>query len=169
MLEFINNNGVFFSGIFSIITAIIAATVAIIIDNRKSKYDTIRALKEDNRDLRLENKRIKEKLENAKKEIKQFVNKENSEIDIIKNHGSIYTEKLPNGNTREICGYCWEREHIKIPINVNIMYDEYTKQYYYDGYCYNCKIHCTENINPEPEKSSNEFEEIILDDEDLPF
>ena len=139
MLEFINNNGVLFSGIFGIITALITAVVAIIIDNKKSKQDTIRVLKKELGEA-------KQELDKCRKRLSEYESFEKSEANIDKTDASIYKEKLPNGGTRNICGFCWEKEHIKIPLNVDICYEEYTKQYYYDGFCNSCKSHCISNI-----------------------
>ena len=156
MLKFINDNGVLFSGIFSIIVALISVLVAIIRDHRKSRLDTVRSLRKELVETHNE-------LDNAKAELVKSKCIEESEKNIDKTHGSIYYEKFVNGGERPICGFCWEKEHIKIPIVVNVFYEEYTHQAYYDGYCNSCKTHCIENIddvNPEP---------TGITDEDLPF
>lgn len=132
MLEFINNNGVLFSGVFGILTALITSIVAIIIDKRKAKNDTLKSLMKE--------------LDDTKKELSHYISNENAEKSIDKGIGSIYTEKLPNGGERDICGYCWEKEHIKIPIIVELRQDEYTYQQYYIGSCRSCKTQCIENI-----------------------
>lgn len=153
MLEFINNNGVLFSGMFGVITALITSIVAIIIDKRKAKKDTIKSLKKE--------------LEDTKKELSQYIFSENAEQNIDKRTGSIYTEKLPNGGDRNICGYCWEKEHIKIPIIVNMCEEEFTYQKYYSGYCQSCKTNCIENIE---EDFSDKLDSNASDFEgELPF
>ena len=87
--------------------------------------------------------------------IKEYKNIENQEKNIDKRTGAIYSELMPDGTKRDICGYCWEKERIKIPVSVDIKYDEYLHPYY-DGYCYSCKTHCYENIEPEiPSNISN--------------
>ena len=135
MLDFINNNGVLFSGIFSIITALIAAIVAVIIDNKKSKQDTIRSLKK-------ELKEIKQELEQCKTLVDSYKSIENAEKNIDKSGGAIYVETLPNGNKRSICGYCWENKHIKSPLSIDFYYSTTLKQTRHSGYCGLCKTKC---------------------------
>ncbi len=139
MLEFINNNGVLFSGIFSIIVALISVVVSVVKDNRKNRTDTVRSLRKE---LEL----TQAELEKTKTELLNAQSIENAEKNINKSHGSIYYEKLANGKTREICGFCWEKEHIRIPLAVDLCYEEYSHQNYYSGYCNSCKAHCIENI-----------------------
>lgn len=148
MLEFINNNAVLFSGIVALTTTIITAFVTIWIKGRENKKNEIN-------DLKTELKTTKQELESCKKIVAEYRDFEKAEKNIDKSEGSIYKETLPNGNIRSICGYCWEKEHIKIPLNVQICYEEYTKQYYYDGFCHSCETHCTCNIEPEPPESSS--------------
>lgn len=109
MLEFINNNGVLFSGLFSVFTALIAAIVALIIDSRKSKRDSVKSLKTEIAEL-------KENLLKTQKELSQYKNIEELEKNIDKSVGTIYKENMKDGSTRNICGYCWEKEHLKIPL-----------------------------------------------------
>lgn len=142
MLEFINNNGVLFSGIFSIIVALISIVVSVIKDNKTNKTETIRSLKK-------ELSKKTEELEKLNTELLKANSIKNAEKNIDKTHGAIYKETLENGQERDICGYCWEKEHIKIPLAIDICYEEYTHQAYYDGYCQSCKSHCIENINPD--------------------
>lgn len=47
MLEFINSNGVLFSGICSIIVALISVIVSVWRDNKKNRTDTIRSLRKE--------------------------------------------------------------------------------------------------------------------------
>lgn len=153
MLEFINNNGVLFSGIFSIIVALISVIVSIIKDNKKNRTDTIRTLRKDLASAQAE-------LAIVRAELEQSQSIEHAEESIDKTHGAIYHEKFANGS-RTICGYCWEKEHIKIPIVVDLCYEEYTRQHYYSGYCRSCKEHCIENVTLDTLRG--------LEDNELPF
>ncbi len=154
MLEFINNNGVLFSGIFSIICVLITIMVSVVKDNKNNKIETIRSLKKE-----LSEKT--EELNKVKKELEDTVSIERAEKNIDKRKGSIYVETLPNGGERAICGFCWENEHKKIPITVEISYGSNSKYYY--GHCNNCGKGCEENI-------IEEFPVFLgIDDDDLPF
>lgn len=157
MLEFINNNGVLFSGLFSIIVALISVIVSILKEKRASRLDTVQS-------LRKQLKATQDDLEETRKRLDLALSVDNAEKRIDKTHGAIYYEALPNGGTRAICGYCWEKEHIKIPIVVDLCYEEYTRQQYYDGFCQVCKSHCIENIDSNDECSAG----VSIDD-DLPF
>ena len=81
----------------------------------------------------------------ANREIEQIRTWERAEDNIDKSEGSIYAETLSNGKRRDICGFCWEREHIKIPIVRSVEYDDYAKKYYYSAYCNNCRANCVAN------------------------
>jgi len=140
MLDFINNNGILFSGIFSVVVALISAVVTLRKDNKASKLETIRSLKKELAET-------KQELADVQKELAQVKSLEEAEKTIDKTHGHIYHEKFPDGTSRTICGFCWEKEHIKIPIVVDLCYEEFTKQHYYDGYCNSCKAHCIENAS----------------------
>lgn len=140
MLEFINNNGILFSGIFSVIVALISAVVSLVKDNKASKLETIRSLKK-------ELEETKKELTAVQNELAEARSLENAEKNIDKTHGHIYHEKFPDGTSRTICGFCWEKDHIKIPIVVDLCYEEYNRQSYYDGYCNSCKAHCIENVS----------------------
>lgn len=154
MLEFINNNGVLFSGIFSIICVLITIMVSVVRDNKNNKIETIRSLKKE-----LSEKT--EELNKVKKELEDTVSIERAEKNIDKRKGSIYVETLPNGGKRAICGFCWENKHKKIPITVEISYGSDSKYYY--GRCNNCGNGCDENI-------VEEFPVFLgIDDDDLPF
>ena len=165
MLEFINSNGVLFSGVFGIIATLITSIFAIIIDNKKSKQDTIRVLKKELNVTKKELDDCKAEIDKYKKTIDQYEKFQKDENNIDKTEASIYKETLPNGRIRNICGFCWEKEHIKIPINIEKYYEEYTRHYYYDGYCNACKSHCVSTIIDEP--LSNETSDF--EDENLPF
>lgn len=156
MLEFINNNGVLFSGIFSIVGALIAAVVAVVKENKANRKDTIASLHKEVAELKSQLTTTEVKLHDA-------LSIEKAESLIDKTKGSIYYESFNNGGSRPICGFCWEKEHIKIPLNVNICYDQYTKEQYYSGRCSSCNCFCIENIeNIPPDESKDTYE-------DLPF
>ena len=156
MLEFINNNGVLFSGIFSIVGAVIAAVVAVVKENKANRKDTIASLHKEVAELKSQLATTEGKLQDA-------LSIEKAESLIDKTKGSIYYESFNNGGSRPICGFCWEKEHIKIPLNVNICYDEYTKEQYYSGRCSSCNCFCIENIEYIPPDESKDTYE------DLPF
>ena len=99
---------------------------------------------------------------NKTKDVAELIKK-----NIDKTHGSIYYEGFSNGGSRTICGFCWEKEHVKIPIVTELCYDEFQKQYYYSGYCNSCKAHCIENINHEMDDTNEGITEVV--DDDLPF
>lgn len=156
MLEFINNNGVLFSGIFSIVGALIAAVVAVVKENKANRKDTIASLHKEVAELKSQLATTEGKLQDA-------LSIEKAESLIDKTKGSIYYESFNNGGSRPICGFCWEKEHIKIPLNVNICYDEHTKEQYYSGRCSSCNCYCIENIEYIPPDESKDTYE------DLPF
>lgn len=149
MLEFINNNGVLFSGIFSIVGALIAAVVAVVKENKANRKDTIASLHKEVAELKSQLATTEGKLQDA-------LSIEKAESLIDKTKGSIYYESFNNGGSRPICGFCWEKEHIKIPLNVNIRYDEYTKEQYYSGRCSSCNCFCIENIEYIPPDESKD-------------
>lgn len=142
MLEFINNNGVLFSGIFTIIGVLITAVITIFRENKKSRADTVKSLRKELEDT-------KNELEKAQAKLDDMQSVENAEKNIDKAHGSIYYEKLVNGKSRAICGFCWEKEHIKIPVVVNLQYSWNTKEPFYSGFCNSCKSDCIEKVNVE--------------------
>lgn len=128
MLDFINNNGVLFSGIFSIIAALITAIVAIIKDNKKNKQDTIKSLRKE--------------LDETKEKLATYTSIEQQEKNIDKTTGSIYVETMPDGKKRNICGYCWENNHTKIPLVMNSYYSEEEYRTVFYGNCGVCKAAC---------------------------
>lgn len=166
MLEFINNNGVLFSGIFSLISICITTVISIIRDYSKYRNKTIHLLEEKLAEKAEVIEKLKDELNNAR-------SIEFAEKNIDKTHGAIYKELLENGEQRDICGYCWEKDHIKIPLEVSTRYNEYTNEEYYDGFCKMCKTHCIENIYPEnynnPLDGENDESSNNVDIEDLPF
>ena len=135
MLEFINNNGTLCTIIGSIITALITAMVAIIVEHKRRKIDTISNLRKEIADLKQELKQCKESLN-------EYKNIENQEKHIDKSTGAIYVETMPNGNKRHICGYCWENSHTKMPLMMGSYYSEDERRTVVYGDCGNCKAHC---------------------------
>lgn len=135
MLDFINNNGTLCTIIGSIITALIAAIVAIVIDQKKNKLDTVSG-------LRKEIANLEQELEKCKEELDNYRSIENAEKNIDKSTGSIYVETMLNGQKRSICGYCWENKHTKMPLTMGSYYsdNEWRKVTY--GDCGNCKVRC---------------------------
>lgn len=156
MLEFINNNGVLFSGLFSIIVALISVIVSILKEKRASRLDTVQS-------LRKQLKTTQDDLEETRKRLDLALSVDNAEKCIDKSHGAIYHEVLSDGTVRNICGYCWEREHIKIPIVADLCYEEYSGQTYYAGKCQVCEVTCIENID------STKIASTETADDDLPF
>lgn len=128
MLEFINNNGVLFSGVFGLVTALITAIVAIIVDKRKAKNDTVQHLKQELIDL--------------KAELEKYTSIEKQEQNIDKSTGAIYVETLPSGSKRNICGYCWESNRTKMPLNMSNYCDEDEGKMIIRGICGACKARC---------------------------
>ena len=150
MLEFINNNPVLSTGVFSLLSALITAIVALIIDNRKSKMDSIRILKNEVAAAKKELSEVQEKLA-------QYKSIERLEENIDKGTGTLYQEIMSDGHRRYICGYCWETKHLKIPVITHLDENEYTHQQFYAGQCGSCNERCFEEIEP-----------YFLED-DLPF
>ena len=118
MLQFINENGVLFSGIF------LSALVSAYNDKKKSKSNTI--------------KELKERLEKTENDLKKYTIIENQEKNIDKTRGAIYVETLSDGSKREICAYCWEKSRIKIPLISKSFYDEDMKITRWIYSCGNC-------------------------------
>ena len=152
MLEFINNNGILCSGIFSLVGVVVTAFVSLIRDNMKNRADTVQS-------LRNELGECKKELQKTKDDLHEARCVEHAEKNIDKTHGSIYYERFSDGGSRMICGFCWEKEHIKIPVVADMYYDDDQEHYYYDGFCHSCKTHCIENLKSE----------VVDLDEELPF
>ena len=142
MLDFINNNGVLFSGLFSIVTALIAAIVSLVNSNRKNKLDTIQSLKKELAETKTELTETKSKLSSLENEVSRYKALERDEENIDKSRGSIYSEKLPSGQLRSICGFCWERSHAKMPLTPEEYWDEDARRYSRSAYCWSCKSNC---------------------------
>lgn len=156
MLEFINNNGVLFSGIFSMIVALISVLVTVLRDNKSNKIDTIKS-------LRKELEIAENKICDLNTELTSLKSLEKREKNIDKSHDSIYYEALLQGGSRAICGFCWEKDHVTIPIVPELSMDEYTKQQYLYAKCSVCKASCIENLDTKIESSLEEL------DDNLPF
>ena len=158
LLEVINSNGVIVGAFATIIGAAITAIVTLIIESKKDKRDTIKGLNEKLNGMESE-------LHECRKTIERYENLEHDEENIDKSVGSIYVESLKNGKKRNICGYCWEKDRVKIPLSVDISFEEYTKNYYYEGICGSCKARCIENLEPIIPGDN----ESKIKDEDIPF
>ena len=128
MLEFINNNGVLFSGVFGLVTALATAIIAIIVDKRKAKNDTVNSLKKE--------------LAETKAELEKYTLIERQEELIDKSTGAIYVETLPNGSKRNICGYCWESKRSKMPLTMASYYDDDDGKLVVRGICGSCNARC---------------------------
>ncbi len=133
LLAFINNNGVLFSGIFSLLGVIIGCFFKFILESMAVKKENIKFLRE-------ELKKVQNELKNANTRLEKYTSIEEMEKNIDKSMGSIYSEKLPNGKIRYICGYCWEKKRIKIPINVRDISERGHK--YLKGQCNDCGEYC---------------------------
>ena len=153
MLEFINNNPILTSGLFGLITAIVSALITALvtlkIEKKKSEQSKEAKLEEKINDLTL-------KLNSTNEQLSKYTNIENLEKNIEKGKGAIYTERFENGSKRHICGYCWEREHLKIPINVHLRCSEYTYEQWLSGTCHNCHVDCIESLEPNIDDSEEE-------------
>ena len=99
---------------------------------REKKKAEQQAIKE----LKAENKELQEALDRYKK-------LELSEERIDKSQGTIYMEKLDSGNSRAICGYCWEKDHIRIPVIPEMEYSDTTGRYEEWACCQNCSKYVT--------------------------
>lgn len=161
MLQFINNNAVLATGIFSILSALITAVVALTIDKRKNKLDSVRILTDELIQTR-------KQLDDAQKELACYVSIEQQEKNIDKRTGAIYSQIMPDGHRRDICGYCWETKHITIPLAVEIE-EDYKHLRYYSGHCSLCGSNCIENIEDDIPYINNHTYQIEDCDEQLPF
>lgn len=135
MFEFIDNNGVLFSGIFGIISALIAAMTTLIVEHSKNKNQTIKSLKQE--------------LQETNEKLAKYTSIEQMEEHIEKSDGSIYSEILLNGSKRSICGYCWEKNYIKSPLHTFISYNTIDKHPQLIGHCYICNADCYEDLTNE--------------------
>ena len=105
VLAFINKNGI----LSSLVSSIFSFWGSLYIERRKEKREDIKAAKTQYENLKRELAECKAKLE-------EYQSIEKAEDRIDKSLGTIYQEHMPDGSTRNICGYCWEKEHIKIPL-----------------------------------------------------
>lgn len=134
---FINNNEVLFNGIFSLLCVIIGGIMGWSLkqrsENKKYKKENIKFLRE-------EIEKVQNELKNANTRLEKYTSIEEMEKNIDKSTGTIYREKLSNGKIRYICGYCWEKKRIKIPINVRDISERGHK--YLKGQCNDCGEYC---------------------------
>ena len=150
MFELITESGIVFDFADTLLGCAVTALFAVIIDRRKEKRENEKSLKADL-------KKAEAELEKAKEEISALRSLEAAEGCIDKSCGTLYYEKLASGKQRAICGYCWEKSRIKIPIVTEFHYEQYTGEQYYQGVCASCKSLC--------------IDEDIVDEEEgeLPF
>jgi len=149
MLEFINTNGVLFSGVFTIITALITSFATYYVEKKREKKETIKSLQNE--------------VEKLKSNLKHLEDKEAADKAIDKSNGSLYVETLPNDKKRVICGFCWEENNFKTPLVPEWFYSK--REQYEECKCPMCERYC---------RGINIFEEAQatfpdVDDEDLPF
>ena len=104
----------------------------IVKNHKENKKERAQIVKE----LRSENLALQE-------ELRTYRSIEEIEKGIDKSNGTIYFETLPGNKKRAICSYCWEKDHIKIPIIPRLEFDEDTRTNYYSAFCQNCKAYCT--------------------------
>ncbi len=77
-----------------------------------------------------------------KEKLNKYIIIEEQEKSIEKKTGSIYVEILLDGSKRNICGYCWERERVKMPLVIGQYYSEEERRVVKYGTCGNCKASC---------------------------
>ena len=117
-LNWINSNPILFAGFCTIISALISAFAT----------------------LRIERLRIERKkgTNDAAYELKKEKRIQEKERNIDKSYGTIYVETLSSRKKREICGFCWEKEHMTIPL-----YTAYcTSDRVIFDTCKNCDTYC---------------------------
>ena len=138
MLEWINENPVFFAAICSVLGAVVGA---IITSKTSLKIERGKRLDKILERLEHENKELADEIILYKEQLETFTSIEEKEKSIDKSLGNVYVESFSNGKKREICGFCWETSKQTIPINTDPYYDEYDRFYgrYYDrcGVCQN--------------------------------
>lgn len=144
ILGFVNSNGTLCTVLGSIFSTLITAIVAIVIDNRKSKVDSIQTLKKELAEKKQELEDTRQKLAETQAVVDSYKNIEKEEANIDKSTGAIYVETLPNGNRRSICGYCWENGHKRLPLIMSNYYDDDERMYMDVGYCASCNSRCYE-------------------------
>ena len=145
ILDFVNSNGTLCTIVGSIITALISAIVAIVIDNRKSKVDSVRTLKKELTETKQKLEDTQQKLMETQAIVDNYKIIETTEANIDKSTGAIYVETLPDGKKRNICGYCWEGKRAKMPLTMSQYYDEDFRRYVWRGYCFSCNATCYDN------------------------
>lgn len=138
LLDFINNNGILCTCAATILASLIAAIVSLVNSNKKMKQDSINSLKKDIAIKEEELSKLRNELHIAK-------SKTIAEKSIDKTKGTIYYETLEGGDVRAICGLCWEKEQVKVPIVTDLCDDDGYSRPYYGGYCHSCKTFCKEH------------------------
>ena len=149
MLKFVNENGILFTGIISVITALIAAFATHIVEGKREKKESIKVLQEE--------------VARLKSDLKRFEDQEAADRAVDKSDGSLYVESLPNGKSRVICGFCWEENHFKTPIVPEWYYGH--QEQYEVCKCPICERYCRGKdvyVDKHPSFS-------ILEADDLPF
>lgn len=136
MIDFINQHEVLAASVLSCIIAVFSSVATIAIENKKRKVDELKMVK-------CELKDVKEKFSQCQEKLNEITSIEYMEKNIDKGTGSIYSEKLDNGGRRNICGFCWEEEHLKIPIIVDLCGDD---DNLFHGHCEHCKKECYEKL-----------------------
>lgn len=111
-------------------------------------YERKKDRQQSMKELSAENKKLQEALERYKM-------LELSEEKIDKSRGTIYMEKLDSGNSRAICGFCWEREHIKIPVIPEPGFSNSNGQSKEWAYCQNCSKSLTYYRDDKKVKTNN--------------
>ena len=141
MLQFIQDNAVLCTCVVGVFTAILSAFVTLAVNRSTEKSKYINELKLDKKDLEEKLQKANKQLETTRTELNKYISIEQAEESIDKTTGSLYREKLPNGNERYICGLCWEKDHIKTPV-VAKYYSDYAGDRYLGANCEICKGFC---------------------------
>lgn len=134
ILGFINSNGILMTFIGAVVVAVINAVSKRNSDKRLLKHESLKDLQAQLEKCHDENARLKQ-------EIEQLKRNNITEDTIDKTHGDLYIERLSDGTQRYICGHCWERDHVKNPLNVE-MWPDISNIDRKSGYCFHCNIRC---------------------------
>ena len=86
---------------------------------------------------------LRAEIKNLRSKLAKYEQAELLEKAIDKSQGTIYYEELDSSKKRTICGYCWEKSHLKIPVIPHLEYDEKTRLNEYWVRCPNCGNLCT--------------------------
>ena len=150
MFELITESGIVFDFADTLLGCAVTALFAVIIDRRKEKRENEKSLKADL-------KKAEAELAKAKEEISALRSLEAAEGCIDKSCGTLYYEKLASGKQRAICGYCWEKSRIKIPV-VTAPYIDYTsREQYFRGVCGSCGAECIDEVMVDEEEGELPF------------